>query len=171
MSNIETVIKTCQNILEFLLNKNKLCKSINFMGFPNRTNFRTFDEVCRVDGTYEMLEKSKFRKFIQPFLEDYIDLFNCVLYEKRMKTGLQLMRVTISILTKTIAELETMRKPRECTVFKKEEKCVICLEKTTSILFIPCGHRCVCTKCNKKITGCPMCRAKVNFFINMKKKN
>jgi hypothetical protein len=48
--------------------------------------------------------------------------------------------------------------------------CVVCLSITTSITFIPCGHRCVCATCNVtlKQTGykCPVCREKITQDIN-----
>jgi len=49
--------------------------------------------------------------------------------------------------------------------------CVVCMEKTRSVLFFPCKHLCVCQECHitmlqrstrEKPYKCPMCRQEVN---------
>ena len=39
-----------------------------------------------------------------------------------------------------------------------ESECVVCLEKASAIILIPCGHVCVCYNCSLPLTECPMCR-------------
>jgi hypothetical protein len=45
--------------------------------------------------------------------------------------------------------------------------CVICLECASSIIFIPCGHKCVCSGCNSRLKikksdyNCPVCRGQI----------
>lgn len=52
----------------------------------------------------------------------------------------------------------------ESTVIYKEEKCCICLDNDSSVIFLQCGHQCTCTSCSQQqggaaaITKCPMCR-------------
>ena len=42
--------------------------------------------------------------------------------------------------------------------------CVICIEVASSVAFVPCGHRCVCSSCNidlkqtYAVYSCPVCR-------------
>ena len=44
-------------------------------------------------------------------------------------------------------------------------ECIICMECESSIVFIPCGHKCVCTGCNLKLRetqyNCPVCRENI----------
>ena len=47
--------------------------------------------------------------------------------------------------------------------------CVICLSSVSSIVFIPCGHRCTCSLCNQHLKQakycCPVCREKITEDI------
>jgi len=38
------------------------------------------------------------------------------------------------------------------------KNCVICYERPKTHALLPCGHRCVCGTCKKKIVQCPLCR-------------
>ena len=48
-------------------------------------------------------------------------------------------------------------------------ECVICLSEISSLIFIPCAHRCVCSTCYeglKKIKNCcPLCRRNITHII------
>lgn len=58
----------------------------------------------------------------------------------------------------------------ELKVFDISE-CVICMEQISSIIFIPCAHRCSCEECYKKlkktkaIINCPICRRTITSTI------
>jgi hypothetical protein len=58
---------------------------------------------------------------------------------------------------------ENTVKEKEIVVFDQVE-CVICLSNNTEITYLPCGHKCVCSGCNK-VKICPLCRIKINSFI------
>jgi hypothetical protein len=49
------------------------------------------------------------------------------------------------------------------------EECVICTDARTSVVFITCGHQCVCEGCSKKLekNPCPMCRAVIAAKIHV----
>ena len=53
-------------------------------------------------------------------------------------------------------------------VFDAEE-CVICLSGASAIVFVPCGHQCVCSLCNDTLKKtkycCPVCREKIKEDI------
>ncbi|KAL1403876.1 hypothetical protein pipiens_019169, partial [Culex pipiens pipiens] len=36
-------------------------------------------------------------------------------------------------------------------------ECVICMEETVQVIFLPCGHMCCCSGCHTEIRDCPMC--------------
>ncbi len=48
-------------------------------------------------------------------------------------------------------------------------ECVVCLTNQTSVIFIPCAHRCVCMECYKMMAKikdkCCLCRREINQVI------
>ena len=48
-------------------------------------------------------------------------------------------------------------------------ECVICLSSASTIVFIPCAHRCVCSDCNTTLKStsynCPVCRERITQDI------
>jgi len=37
-------------------------------------------------------------------------------------------------------------------------ECVVCLERKSEIIFLPCGHLCTCLQCEEDMEHCPLCR-------------
>ncbi|EOA22018.1 hypothetical protein CARUB_v10002541mg [Capsella rubella] len=53
---------------------------------------------------------------------------------------------------------------------KREMECVMCLSEEMSVIFLPCAHQVLCTKCNQlhekeAMEDCPSCRAKIQRRI------
>lgn len=46
-------------------------------------------------------------------------------------------------------------------------ECVVCLERKSSVILLPCGHLCSCSQCNFDISQCPLCRADIITRVNM----
>lgn len=48
-------------------------------------------------------------------------------------------------------------------VFTSTE-CVICLDASPTITFVPCGHKCLCNSCSDRMTSdlCPLCRTRIS---------
>ncbi|GAB0093840.1 E3 ubiquitin-protein ligase LRSAM1 [Sergentomyia squamirostris] len=46
-------------------------------------------------------------------------------------------------------------------------ECVVCMDAKIGIIFIPCGHLCVCTGCHQSVSNCPMCRASIDQRIRV----
>jgi len=44
---------------------------------------------------------------------------------------------------------------------KEKEFCVICMDKTREIVFLPCCHFLTCSKCSPEVTKCPLCSKRV----------
>jgi len=40
-------------------------------------------------------------------------------------------------------------------------ECVVCMERKCDIIFLPCGHLCACSLCDRDLTQCPLCRAAI----------
>lgn len=55
---------------------------------------------------------------------------------------------------------------KDIVVFDANE-CVICMEKATEVIFVPCGHKCACRGCSDKLKKeCPLCRRVIISRIN-----
>jgi len=40
-------------------------------------------------------------------------------------------------------------------------ECVVCMERKCDIIFLPCGHLCACSLCDRDLTQCPLCRSAI----------
>jgi len=40
-------------------------------------------------------------------------------------------------------------------------ECVVCMERKCDIIFLPCGHLCSCSLCDRDLAHCPLCRAAI----------
>ncbi|KFZ69146.1 E3 ubiquitin-protein ligase LRSAM1 [Podiceps cristatus] len=41
---------------------------------------------------------------------------------------------------------------------KNKSECVVCMERETQMIFLPCGHVCCCQNCCERLHTCPLCR-------------
>jgi hypothetical protein len=68
-----------------------------------------------------------------------------------------------NIRTTNIRVVPYVESASELKVFEISE-CVICLGNASSIIFIPCAHRCTCAECyfrlkaTSRTPSCPLCR-------------
>lgn len=56
---------------------------------------------------------------------------------------------------------------------KQERECALCLSEEISVVFIPCAHQVVCSKCNELhekqgMKDCPSCRTTIQRRINVR---
>ena len=49
-----------------------------------------------------------------------------------------------------------------------EKLCIVCMDRPYTVVFGPCGHRCICLDCKPKIDDglCPYCRLPFEFTID-----
>lgn len=47
-----------------------------------------------------------------------------------------------------------------------EDACVVCFERKRNVLFMPCKHVRVCTRCSKSLLSCPVCRQPITSRIS-----
>uniref|UniRef100_A0A8C5FTW9 RING-type domain-containing protein n=1 Tax=Gadus morhua TaxID=8049 RepID=A0A8C5FTW9_GADMO len=40
-------------------------------------------------------------------------------------------------------------------------ECVVCMERGSQVIFLPCGHVCCCLVCNDALLNCPLCRSNI----------
>lgn len=43
--------------------------------------------------------------------------------------------------------------------------CKVCYVREVKVAFLPCGHLCCCQRCCRKLSGCPICRARVTRCV------
>lgn len=80
------------------------------------------------------------------------------------------LKSKLNILKKKIKEKEKKLKEKEEEIEKLEKKCSICFENKCNIVFIPCGHLCMCNVCNDKynqynLSLCPICRNNGDRYV------
>ncbi|KAK3758802.1 hypothetical protein RRG08_030613 [Elysia crispata] len=46
-------------------------------------------------------------------------------------------------------------------------ECAICLDKESSVIFLPCGHVCCCAECARQVKECPLCRAPITAKVKL----
>jgi hypothetical protein len=59
-------------------------------------------------------------------------------------------------------------------VNEDNKECTICLSADSDTIIMPCGHMCICMDCGKSIKAskhpdCPVCRAKIDSLVPMKR--
>lgn len=67
------------------------------------------------------------------------------------------------------AKGELRRREAELRAAKEQPRmpdCVVCLDETVNVVFAPCGHACVCTKCGD-LSACPLCREAVSSQMKL----
>ncbi|PIO14634.1 hypothetical protein AB205_0053550, partial [Aquarana catesbeiana] len=68
-----------------------------------------------------------------------------------------------------LAEEESVPQTSETTLtteeqlrrLKEERMCKVCMDKDSSMVFVPCGHLVVCMDCAPNLRHCPICRATI----------
>ncbi|XP_067868850.1 LOW QUALITY PROTEIN: E3 ubiquitin-protein ligase LRSAM1 [Heterodontus francisci] len=48
-----------------------------------------------------------------------------------------------------------------------QSECVVCMERESQMIFLPCGHVCCCQTCGTELHACPLCRKDIEQKIRM----
>ncbi|XP_041049839.1 E3 ubiquitin-protein ligase LRSAM1 isoform X3 [Carcharodon carcharias] len=48
-----------------------------------------------------------------------------------------------------------------------QSECVVCMERESQMIFLPCGHVCCCQTCGAELHACPLCRKDIEQKIRM----
>ncbi|XP_062929903.1 E3 ubiquitin-protein ligase LRSAM1 isoform X1 [Mobula hypostoma] len=48
-----------------------------------------------------------------------------------------------------------------------QSECVVCMERESQMIFLPCGHVCCCHTCGMELHTCPLCRKEIEQKIRM----
>ena len=74
-----------------------------------------------------------------------------------------------SVSTKNIIILTNINKTIPPTVYTTPQ-CVVCLDSSSNIIAVPCGHQCVCSECFTHLgeePKCPLCRRTTEHHITI----
>jgi hypothetical protein len=80
------------------------------------------------------------------------------------------LREKITKYKNEIKKLKNEIKDKNDKIEEVEKKCSVCLTNECNIIFIPCGHLCICKKCNSNceqynISFCPICRNNGSRYV------
>ncbi|XP_074968515.1 E3 ubiquitin-protein ligase LRSAM1 isoform X1 [Phalacrocorax aristotelis] len=50
---------------------------------------------------------------------------------------------------------------------EKKSECIVCMERETQMVFLPCGHVCCCQSCCERLHTCPLCRKDITQRIRI----
>ena len=78
------------------------------------------------------------------------------------KIGLSQSFLVKKITTQSAAGAETEKGKK---VVVEEKDCAICYENEKNAIFLPCKHNTTCMKCATKLKICPICREKIENYI------
>lgn len=82
---------------------------------------------------------------------------------------IKILESQVEALEKALIERDETIDLLRFSVHKKDEKCVVCLEKERTHILIPCGHFILCKSCvdifeQKKISNCPFCQTNIQLI-------
>jgi len=80
------------------------------------------------------------------------------------------LKKNIVDLKNQIKKLNDEIKDKENKIEQLDNKCSVCFNNKSNIIFIPCGHLCMCNECNNRCTQynmsfCPICRSSGNGYV------
>lgn len=73
------------------------------------------------------------------------------------------LKKTIKNLNDEKLKLKNEIKEKDDKIEELDKKCSVCFTNKSNIIYIPCGHLCMCNECNNKcadynMSFCPICR-------------
>lgn len=80
------------------------------------------------------------------------------------------LKKTIANLKDEIKKLKNEIKDKEERIEELDKKCSVCFTNKSNIIFIPCGHLCMCNDCNNRcaqynMSFCPICRSNGTRYV------
>ena len=66
-----------------------------------------------------------------------------------------------------LVELPEPEPPRPTSTDPATTECAICLDGNAEYAVVPCGHRCLCARCTKAVSECPVCRGEMTAVLRV----
>ena len=87
-----------------------------------------------------------------------------------LKRTIENLKNEIVKLKNEIKDKEKKIKEKEDRIEELDKKCSVCFTNKSNIIFIPCGHLCMCNDCNNRCTQynmsfCPICRSNGTRYV------
>jgi len=128
---------------------------------PNTTNNINFTNP--VNGSMQSNNLN-----INNYLSQVNNLFE--FFVNPLKKIIANLKNEIIKLKNEIKDKEKKIKEKEDRIEELDKKCSVCFTNKSNIIFIPCGHLCMCNNCNNRCTQynmsfCPICRSNGTRYV------
>ena len=105
-------------------------------------------------------------------INNHISQLNCLFdfFINPLKKIIASLKDEIKKLKNEIKDQEKNIKDKEEKIGELDKKCSVCFTNRSNIIFIPCGHLCMCTECNNRcaqynMSFCPICRSNGTRYV------
>lgn len=127
--------------------------------FWQKSNEVQLENLCEKDLIDVGIKNEKDRKNIMKSIEEYLHQES-----KLMPTKQSTIALPSNPISHSSTQSTEHKEDNEATI---QNECVICMEKETEIVFLPCGHLCCCNSCQKTLIECPICRGKLERRVKV----
>ena len=127
-------------------------------------------------GEYQAMRR-QFPLLVEHFQREMIILNDRSLYQEEYRHMLDIaQKDDISLNQHDIEELrqklsDVVTDDPSTAAIATADRCCICLAKNSSVILLPCGHKCLCNDCadqqQEQLTKCPLCRQKILHPITL----
>ena len=127
-------------------------------------------------GEYQIMRR-QFPRLVEHFQREMTILDDRSLYDEEYRHLLDIARKDdiplnqhdIEELRQKLSNVVTDDEFTSTATVATVDRCCICLANDSSVILVPCGHKCLCNDCvdqqQEQLTKCPICRQKISHPI------
>lgn len=166
---------TTTDIIENIINNNIPNREINQDNERNERNegssYQSPDITNNINFSNPINENSRQSNNVN--MNNYLSQVNGLFefFINPLKKTIANLKDEIKKLKNEIKDKEKKIKDKEERIEELDKKCSVCFTNKSNIIFIPCGHLCMCNDCNNRCTRynmsfCPICRSNgTRYFV------